>query len=215
MWHLGAPPTLTYLRNCHWFVPDEPTCCAFDGTKARHMDSVSVHAVIMILDSWHLKLWNFQLLQCSCFGLPSVDNWHKHLFLSFKEASFQLVIGSCGRLEGSGCRRCWKRVWMLHFFFKRKSDLWDLWVLLLSLQLWFRLDWVSLKHKAASFVFLSLKVENSGLLILEKATADPLIIVSPASNTACLQSWSLNCIKFSKTNSNCSWIQLCVKFIRE
>lgn len=141
------------LRNCHWFVPNEPMCCTFGGTKARHMDSVSVHAVIMILDSWHLKLWNFQLLQCSCFGLPSVDNWHKHLFLSLKKPPSSLLLVHVVVLKEvvvvvveSGCECC---------IFKNKSDLWDLWVLLLSLQLWFRLDWVSLKHLKGCILCLS------------------------------------------------------------
>lgn len=54
-----------------------------------------------------------------------------------------------------------------------KSDLWDLWVPLLSLQLQFPHDWVSLRHHTlkmpASFVFLSLNVEDSNLLNHDKA----------------------------------------------
>lgn len=57
---------------------------------------------------------------------------------------------SSGWFGGSGCNCCWKCVWVLHFNKKKKerkegSDLWELWVPLLSLQLQFPLRRHTLK----------------------------------------------------------------------
>lgn len=110
--------------------------------------------------TWTWKPADTWRYQTSDPGLhPPSGTRDKESTLYLQNRSSSLLFGACGFLEGSGCHCCWKWVWVLHL---KKSDLWDLRVPLLSLQLQFPHGWVSLRHytlKMRPFVFLSLNVD--------------------------------------------------------
>lgn len=110
--------------------------------------------VFMPVD-WQCVAW-LSTPRAASLAEGTLKFWHSEVsnYLNFfSEQKYQILSSknlSSGWFEESGCNCCWKCVWVLHFNKKKKerkegSDLWELWVPLLSLQLQFPLRRNTLK----------------------------------------------------------------------